>query len=285
MLGLVRCGRAAVHTRCQAVPAPPYRILFCGTDAFAAKSLQALVDNRSELCPDLRVLTPPDVMQNWGAKRMRVSPVKMLAQQHSLPHQDVPPEGMAHYSLPQGFATPSSILLTCSFGHMIPDALLRAFPNPYQKLNIHPSLLPQLRGAAPIQWAISRRLTTSGISIQSLASRKFDAGRIFAQQQLPFPPPGASANAAHPEIEPVMADYAAKLLIAMLRDLPGHVERSWEQDPSAVSRAPKINFEHCKLDFASMSAAQIVANCNAFSYLVSRPAPLFAQSRPTDVRL
>lgn len=155
---------------------------------------------------------------------------------------------------------------------MIPDALLQAFPHPYQRLNIHPSLLPQLRGAAPIQWAISRRLATSGISIQSLESRRFDSGRIFAQQEMPFPPPEAHNSTVYTELEGIMAQYAAKLFVQMLQNLPHHVERSWEQDPTAVSRAPKIKQTDCKIDFNTMTTDQIVANYNAFSYLVSPSA-------------
>lgn len=272
-----RCSPVFAHIRSVslAVAKPPYKILFCGTDAFAAKNLEALLQHRSSLCPELHVLTPPDVEQKWGARRMRVSPVKTLALRHDLPYQAVPAGGMAQYSLPSGFVDPSlqhcppsTLLLTCSFGHMIPDKLLKAFPLQYQRLNVHPSLLPALRGAAPIQWAISRRYITSGISVQSLESRVFDSGRILAQQQLPFPPPEMSNSASYLEIESVMADHAANTLIHMLQNLPDHVRSSWEQDPTQVSRAPKIKMTDCRIDFGTMNADQIWANYKAFSYLV-----------------
>lgn len=263
-------------------PRAPYDVLFCGTDAFAASSLAALISQR-ELYSSLHVLTPADAGQKWGARRMRVSPVKQLALEHSLPHQQVPAVedgGMAAYTLPSDLPlSRSSILLTCSFGHLIPDLLLDAFPQPWQRINIHPSLLPQLRGAAPIQWALARRLTRSGVSIQTLEKGKFDTGRIIAQTAFDFPP---LKDAGFLEVQDAMAERAARLLVQTLSDLPTYWANSWEQDEAQRSLAPKLKSTHSVVQWSRMQAADIVARNNAFSYLVSLAHSL-SQSQRTDL--
>ncbi len=201
---------------------------------------------------------------------MKVSPVKRIALEHGLPHQDVPPAGMLDYTPPQALThdNPKAILLTCSFGHLIPDQLLDAFPNPWQRINIHPSLLPQLRGAAPIQWALARRLTRSGVSIQTLEKGKFDTGKIVSQEAFAFPPavPG-SEGAGFLAVEQVMAAKAADLLIRTLRDLPEYWSNSWEQDEEQQTYAPKLKAQHSALRWDRWSAADIVARERGFAYL------------------
>ncbi|SJX65449.1 related to methionyl-trna formyltransferase [Sporisorium reilianum f. sp. reilianum] len=201
---------------------------------------------------------------------MKVSPVKQMALQHALPHQDVPSSGMVDYTPPQDLVhgNPKAILLTCSFGHLIPDALLDAFPNPWQRINIHPSLLPQLRGAAPIQWALARRLESSGVSIQTLEKGKFDTGRIVSQQEFAFPPPiPEGGETGFLQVEQVMATRAAELLVRTLRDLPERWANSWDQDEAQKTYAPKLKAQNSLIKWQNWSAADIVAREKAFAYL------------------
>ncbi|TKY90334.1 hypothetical protein EX895_000332 [Sporisorium graminicola] len=275
----IRCSTWPLHRRFSSllppssssvVPTAPYDILFCGTDTFASASLSALLSHRLLLCSSLHVLTPADVAQKWGASRMKVSPVKRVALEHGLPHQDVPSSGMTDYIPPRGLVSdnPKAILLTCSFGHLIPDALLDAFPNPWQRINIHPSLLPQLRGAAPIQWALTRRMTTSGVSIQTLEKGKFDTGRIVSQQEFAFPPPIPQARAAgFLQVEQAMAQRAADLLIRTLQHLPERWANSWDQDETQKTYAPKLKAQHSLIKWHKWSAADIVAREQGFAYL------------------
>ena len=86
-------------------------------------------------------------------------------------------------------ASPSTILITASFGHIIPTSFLTShFSHPSSRLNVHPSLLPQYRGAAPIQWSIAdswrERHGVTGVTVQSLALGKgrVDCGDIWAQE-------------------------------------------------------------------------------------------------------
>ncbi|SPO30362.1 related to methionyl-trna formyltransferase [Ustilago trichophora] len=261
----LRATRAFSTASTRSVPTTaPYDILFCGTDTFAATSLSALISSRSNLTSSLHVLTPPDVAQKWGAARMKISPVKQLALSHSLPHSDVPSTGMQHYTLPETLPMGErSILLTCSFGHLIPDMLLDRFPNPWQRINIHPSLLPQLRGAAPIQWALARSLTRSGVSIQTLEKGKFDTGKIVAQESFNFPP----IDGGFLKVEQVMAARAAKLLVEMLSDFPRYWENSWEQIEDDRTFAPKLKAQHSVIRWDKMSAENVVARERGFGYL------------------
>lgn len=284
----IRSRQSRLITTSSSTPGPPYKILFCGTDSFAATSLSALLSHRPSLCSSIHVLTPPDVTQSWGANRMKVSPVKQLALSHHLPHQHVPSTGMADYTLPSAFPLSiDSILLTCSFGHLIPSALLYAFPNPWQRINIHPSLLPQLRGAAPIQWALARRFSSSGVSIQTLEKGTFDTGRILAQSEFAFPPIGMEA-AGFQDVERVMAERAAELLLQMLRDLPSHWSASWEQDERQKTYAPKLKAEFSIVKWDKMVAEDVVARERAFSYLyplnsVLSPPTKSSSFRPVSV--
>lgn len=90
---------------------------------------------------------------------------------------------------PELFTDPSphNILITASFGHILPTRLLRDhFPAPETRLNVHPSLLPQYRGAAPIQWAIARGDEHTGVSVQSLAmggGKMVDRGELWAVKE------------------------------------------------------------------------------------------------------
>jgi len=86
---------------------------------------------------------------------------------------------------------PSSLLLTASFGHLVPNPLLSLF-QPLNTLNLHPSLLPKYRGAAPIQWGIINGDADEnwnsnngmGITVQELSRGKFDRGRILGQEKI-----------------------------------------------------------------------------------------------------
>lgn len=101
-----------------------------------------------------------------------------------LQHDAVPVAGMQEWQAPKAFQETASnhLLLTASFGHMVPPSLLALFA-PSQRLNLHPSLLPELSGAAPIQWAIAGQLGRTGVSVQTLGDR-FDSGNIYAQEEV-----------------------------------------------------------------------------------------------------
>lgn len=75
------------------------------------------------------------------------------------------------------------MFLTASFGYLIPSRILAIYGRGHA-LNVHPSLLPRYRGAAPLQWTIANGDTESGVTVQELSVGKFDHGRILAQKRL-----------------------------------------------------------------------------------------------------
>jgi methionyl-tRNA formyltransferase len=102
------------------------------------------------------------------------------ANKHSLSATQVPPGGISH-ALPTSFQdkSPNNVLVTASFGHIIPNSFLGHF-DPSKRLNVHPSLLPRYRGAAPIQWTIANGDTSTGVSVQRLVEKGkgIDGGEI-----------------------------------------------------------------------------------------------------------
>jgi methionyl-tRNA formyltransferase len=94
------------------------------------------------------------------------------AKEHQLSSSQVPREGIAQYILPAPFDSPAptNILVTASFGHIVPNSFLAQF-EPNKRLNVHPSLLPKYRGAAPIQWTIANGDLSTGVSVQRLVEK------------------------------------------------------------------------------------------------------------------
>jgi methionyl-tRNA formyltransferase len=80
-------------------------------------------------------------------------------------------------------SSPRNVLITASFGFMIPTSLIEHF-EPLQALNVHPSLLPLRRGAAPIQWTIIDGDEVSGVTVQELSKGRYDAGTLLGQTKM-----------------------------------------------------------------------------------------------------
>ena len=246
----------AISTR---VPNGPYDVLFCGTDGFASTILERLAAHK-ELYNTIQVLTPPDAQHSWGGKRMRVSPVKQFAQAYKFPIEHVPASGMDQYALPEALRSSSApLLLTVSFGHMIPQSILREFPSASQTLNVHPSLLPQLRGAAPIQWAIARQLDMTGVSVQQLAPEHFDTGRILGQVPMPI-----VEGSTYKSLASELASLGSELLVDVIAHLRERDQEAWSQDAAKATRAPKLKKSVGEVKWTEWDADKVDARMRAF---------------------
>lgn len=163
----------------------PFKVLFCGTDDFALECLKKLHANPN-ICDHIQVLTPADAPNRWkrSKKVVTVPPVKSFALENDIVQHTIPQNGLNDFMIPKEFVeeSESSILLTVSFGHLIPSRMLNHFLWS-RRLNVHPSLLPALKGAAPIQWAIARGLQSTGVSIQTLGT-SFDSGEVLSRKEL-----------------------------------------------------------------------------------------------------
>ena len=204
-------------------PLPPFPSLaFAGTPAFAAQILDALIGAGHS--PRL-VLTQPDRRAGRGRKRSP-SPVKRLALAADLPVRTPASAAEIQPALAQ---TTVDVLVVAAYGLLLPPPALT-----YPRLgcvNVHASLLPRWRGAAPVERALIAGDRETGISIIRM-DEGLDTGPVFRQARIPIGP-RATAEALHN----ALADLGAKALLEVLPELEGLKPRA-QQGP--VAHAPKL---------------------------------------------
>lgn len=149
----------------------PLRLIFMGTPDFAVPSLQALLDGPDQV---VAVVCQPDRGRGRG-KILSPPPVKILAEQHGLPVLQPESVKTAPF-LEQIRQLAPDLLVVVAYGKILPDALLRL--PPLGAINVHGSLLPKYRGAAPIQWAVINGERQTGITIMQLDAG-MDTGPIL----------------------------------------------------------------------------------------------------------
>ncbi|CRK23082.1 hypothetical protein BN1723_012892 [Verticillium longisporum] len=217
----------------------PLRILFCGSDEFSIAALRALHHEHlrdPSLIESLDVVIRPGKPTGRGLKTVRQVPIKSTAQELGLPIHEI--------NTFTGW-TPSfnmNLIVAVSFGLLVPPRLLRSAQ--YGGLNLHPSLLPDLRGPAPLHHTLLLNRPFTGITLQTLHESKFDHGTILSQTSLPgIPvPPGTSLQALHDIVTPPAAD----MLVQGLRDgvhVPPLKPVGWtpsQRDLATLRHAPKL---------------------------------------------
>ncbi|KAI6500892.1 hypothetical protein MCOR13_005836 [Pyricularia oryzae] len=192
----------------------PLRILFCGSDAFSCESLRALDKvRRSEpqLVKSIDVVTRPPKRTGRGLKVIRHAPIETLATDLQLPVH--PLDSFRGWELPLVDGEAINLIIAVSFGLFIPSRILKAVK--YGGLNLHPSFLPDLRGSAPIQWAIMLDRQHTGVTLQTLDDKAFDRGLILSQTPRPGIPITPDATTA--DLTAQLAAPSAAMLIAGLR--------------------------------------------------------------------
>ncbi|GAA5980230.1 hypothetical protein JCM5350_000880 [Sporobolomyces pararoseus] len=252
----------------RSIPQPPYKILFFGADKFSCVTLETLYAARKDLIQHLVVVTPPDQRTGRKLKQIHRPPLRTLAESLSVPSISLPPTLLKDWQPPPEFLPsspslpplPSSLLLTASFGHLLPTSLLSRF-QPLNCLNLHPSILPNYRGAAPIQWSIingdadenwKNKGRGMGVTVQELSREKFDRGRILGNEKIIVP-----ENSDFLTLEPILAKKGGQLLIRILKDLQTYQENSKPQDPLLATSAPKLKKETSKIDWNRSTGIEI----------------------------
>ena len=220
------------------------RILFMGTPAFALPALDLL--HQSDY-PIIAVVTQPDRPAGRGQKEA-VPPVKRLAQKLGLPV--LQPQKVKDPSFLETFhALKPDMVVVAAFGQILPKAIID-FP-PLQCLNIHPSLLPKYRGAAPLNWSIIRGETKTGVTIM-LMDEGMDAGDILTQEETPLGP-----TETYGELHDRLARQGATLLCQTIAKVVSGTTQRQPQDISGVTFAPRLTRETCKINWQD-SACNIV---------------------------
>ncbi|GAA5857721.1 hypothetical protein JCM9279_000751 [Rhodotorula babjevae] len=252
-------------------PPPPTRpptrrrILFFGADAFSCDVFTCLHSARTDLVDSLTVVVPPDQRTGRRLKDVHRPPLRLLAEQLGVPAIALPPSLLKGWQPPDSFLAIDSVapppvenvLLTASFGHLIPTSLLSRFL-PLNALNVHPSLLPRWRGAAPIQRGIvagdADGLTGEpmGVTVQELSRGKFDRGRVLAQQAVDVPP-----HADFLALEPLLARAGGELLVSVLRTLEAYQVRAQAQGEERACLAPKLDKGCAQVSWTSATAAEV----------------------------
>jgi len=218
------------------------RIIFFGTPEVARVSLAALVEE--DLAP-VAVVSQPDRPAGRG-RRLQPPPVKVEALARGL--EVLQPEKIKDEAFLARLAgLRPDALVTVAYGRILPAGLLE-LPR-LKPLNLHFSLLPAYRGAAPVAWALINGETSTGLSVIEMVPR-LDAGPILAQEEVAIEP-GETAG----QLGLRLAERGARLLIETLRDLAAGRLEPRDQDESRASYAPPLKPEDGRLDFGQPARA------------------------------
>lgn len=219
------------------------RILFMGTPDFAVASLKRLVEDGHDVCG---VFTQPDKPKNRGHK-MAFSPVKEYALTVGIPvYQPVKLRDGEALRLVEELAP--ELIVVAAYGRILPEDILNT--PPYGSINVHSSILPKYRGAAPINWAILNGDSVTGVTIMYMA-KELDAGDVILCRETAIDP-DEDAQTLTARLAALGADALAEA-VERLHD--GTAVRL-PQDHSAYTYAPILDRSLSPLDF-SKSARQL----------------------------
>lgn len=229
----------------------PLNIIFAGTPEFSAIHLKALVESEHKL---IAVYTQPDRPAGRGRK-LQASPVKSLAQAAGLPLFQ--PESLKDPGEQQRLlGLNADIMVVVAYGLILPQAVL---DTPAMGcLNVHASLLPRWRGAAPIQRAIAAGDSDTGITIMQMDAG-LDTGDMLATASWPIGPE-TSAASLHDDL----ARLGAPLLMEVLGDLPAFQAGAQVQNSELTTYAAKILKAEAALDW-HQDAAELDRRIRAFN--------------------
>ncbi len=228
------------------------KLIFAGTPDFAARHLQALLSLPQHEV--VAVYTQPDRPSGRG-KKLTASPVKALAVERHLPlHQpvslksDTTQQQLAEYG--------ADLMVVVAYGLLLPKTVL-SIPR-LGCINVHASLLPRWRGAAPIQRAIEAGDTQTGITIMQM-DEGLDTGAILARVTCDI---GATDSAG--TVQDNLARLGADILLATLADAANETLVAQQQDNSLVTYAHKITKDEALLDW-SQPAVNLARKIRAFN--------------------
>lgn len=212
------------------------RIVFMGTPDFAAASLKKLIDEKRDV---VGVFTQPDKPKGRGME-LAASPVKVLALENGIPVYQ-PVKMRDGTALEMIKALEPDILVVVAYGRILPDDIL-AVPK-YGAINVHGSLLPKYRGAAPIQWAVLNGDKITGVTTMYLAS-EMDTGDIIYTAETEIGEYETSG-----ELFDRLKDMGAELLVKTLRDIDAGTAPRAPQDHSKASYVTMLDKSICPIDW------------------------------------
>ncbi len=212
------------------------RLIFMGTPQFAVPSLEALIQKGHKI---LAVVTQPDRPKGRGRKRVP-SPVKELALKHQM--EVLQPQKVSDDSFcDQIRETGPDLIIVVAFGQILKKKIL-TLPE-WGVINIHASLLPKYRGAAPIQWAILNNESETGLTIMRM-DEGLDTGPILLQREVPI-----LQDETAGQLHDRLSVLAGQVLIKGLNDMANTQVKEIPQDDSLASYASKIEKRDSLVDW------------------------------------
>ncbi|KFZ19060.1 hypothetical protein V502_03845 [Pseudogymnoascus sp. VKM F-4520 (FW-2644)] len=235
----------------------PLRILFCGSDDVSIASLQALCDEQKRdpsSIASIDVLCRPGKPYGRGLRKIRDVPLKATAQ--SLGLRTHMRDTFTGWELPKVDGESINLIIAVSFGLFVPPRVLNS--TEYDGLNLHLSLLPDLRGPSPVDYAILNGYKQTGVTLQTLSPEDFDHGKILLQAPISIPDPN---NITRGALQDILVPISADLLIRGLREKV-YLPQTTPVEPilprsKILALAPKINTGNKRL-LSKMTAEEIV---------------------------
>jgi len=216
-------------------------IVFFGTPQFAVPTLQRLLDSTHTVAG---VVTQPDRPRGRG-HRVTDAPVKALAVERHIPVMQ--PERLKPPDVAEALrAWQPDLGVVAAYGRIIPEHLL-AIPR-LGMINVHASLLPRYRGAAPVHRAVIDGESETGITIMRIV-KELDAGAMFARATRPIGPDETSDV-----VEAALAELGANLLARVVEQIAAGTAREEPQDPTRATYAPRLTKEEGLIDWSQPSS-------------------------------
>lgn len=229
----------------------PLRIVYAGTPEFAVPALQALSASEHSV---VGVYTQPDRPAGRG-RQLRPSAVKQCALQQALPvEQPVTLRDVAAVERLRGYAP--DVVVVAAYGLLLPQTVLD-IPR-YGCINIHASLLPRWRGAAPIQRALLAGDRETGVTIMRMEAG-LDTGAMLTTRRLPI-----TARDTAVALHDALSQLGAEALLEVLTDLPAALAHATAQTADGVTYAKKLSKEEARIDWRR-PAAEIDRQVRAFN--------------------
>lgn len=210
------------------------KLAFLGTGDFAVAALRALAASGHLIT---RAISQPDRPAGRGLD-LRPTPVRIAAEALSIPHLQADD---VNRDPPEQWLAGADLGVVAAFGQKLGRGLLAAAPRGF--INIHASLLPRYRGAAPYQWAILNGDATTGVTVFQLNER-WDAGAIWARRETPI---GDTETAD--ELHDRLAELGAELVLETVARMEQGAATPLAQDDAAATRAPKLTKADGRLDW------------------------------------
>ncbi len=218
------------------------RLVMIGTGPFAVPTFRGLFDTHHAVAA---LVTK--TQKQRGRRRVAVNPMRDVANEHGTPILD-PEDINTPESHDRLAALESDLLVVCDYGHILSSSTLSA--SPLGGINLHASLLPRYRGAAPINWAVYNGDTETGCSVIHMTPR-IDAGPVIAQGTAPIDPDETAE-----ELELRLAEIGSWLIRRAVDSLESGELRAVPQESALASKAPRLKKSDGLIDW-SRTAEQI----------------------------